>query len=124
MNKKIKIICLSVLVFLCLSVFVMPVFAQSFDNPIPALKKIEQQHKDNPAEVLPFLAGGLIQKVLGFLGIVALILVLYAGFLRMLSQGDAEKIKTSNNIMLYAVIGIFIVFASYAMLKFVFKIIQ
>ncbi len=114
MKKKfIKHICLFVYLFICLFVLATPVFAQSFDNPVAGLEK----------ENVQSLAGKLIQNVLGLIGIVALILVLYAGFLWMTSQGEAEKIKKAKNIMLYAVIGIFVIFAAYAILKFIFNII-
>lgn len=109
----IKFICFNVLMFLCFSVFVLPVFAQSFDNPVAGLEK----------ENVQSLAGKLIQNVLGLIGIVALILILYAGFLWMTSQGQSEKIKKAKDIMIYAVIGIFVVFAAYSILKFVFGII-
>jgi len=91
----------------------LPVFAQSFVNPI---KNLQNKTVEN-------VTGSILQKVLGLVGVVTLVLVLYAGFLWMVSQGDVNKIKKSKNIMLYAVIGLFIIFAAYAILKFVFSII-
>ncbi|MFA6919159.1 MAG: hypothetical protein WC244_03575 [Patescibacteria group bacterium] len=63
--------------------------------------------------------GGIIIGILGFIGVVALILVIYAGFTWLMSQGDPTKITKAKNIMIWAVVGLVVIFASYAIVQFI-----
>ena len=64
-------------------------------------------------------AGNLIKTLLSYLGIVFLLLTLYAGFLYMTAQGDEKKVKKATDIIKSAVTGIIIVAASYTLTSFV-----
>ncbi len=57
--------------------------------------------------------------VLGFLGIVLLAIVMYAGFTWMTAGGEAEKIAKAKSMLVNAVAGIVIVASSYAIASFV-----
>lgn len=61
----------------------------------------------------------VIQIILGFLGILFLVLIIYAGLLWMLSAGNEDRIEKAKSIMSAAVIGIVIVFAAYMITFFV-----
>lgn len=63
--------------------------------------------------------GSLISIFLSILGIVLLLLVIYAGFLWMTAQGDSEQTKKARDIMINAVIGLIITLAAYAISSFV-----
>lgn len=65
------------------------------------------------------ILGNIISGVLGLIGSVALILFVYGGILLMLSQGDTGKVKKGKDTMLWAAIGLAVVFSSYAITKFV-----
>ena len=60
-----------------------------------------------------------INVLLVALGIVFLILVVYAGFLYLTSQGDPEKGKKAIKLLTQAVIGLVIIIAAYAIASFV-----
>lgn len=62
----------------------------------------------------------VINVLLYFIGSIVIILILWAGFKWMTSAGNADAIKKSRETMLNAVIGLIIIFASYAILNFVF----
>jgi fibronectin type 3 domain-containing protein len=62
---------------------------------------------------------GIVNVVLYFLGGIAVILGLYAGWLWFTSRGNAEQIRKAKAIMVSAVIGLAIIFASYAITNFV-----
>ena len=70
---------------------------------------------DNLATII----GQIIYAILGFLGIVFILLLIYGGFLRMTAQGDPGKIKTSYGIITSAVIGVVIILASYTITAFI-----
>ena len=71
----------------------------------------------NPGEV----TAGVINWVLGLLGLIAIVLVVYAGFLWMLSRGNEEDIKKAKDILSGAIIGILIILASYGITSYVFE---
>jgi|GEM_PF-6825229 len=67
---------------------------------------------------LPAQVGKLLNVTIGTLGLVFLVLAVYAGFKIMISQGG-EDYKTGKKTLLYAVIGIIIIASSYALSSFV-----
>ncbi|NDK19594.1 hypothetical protein GW819_02020 [Candidatus Gracilibacteria bacterium] len=54
----------------------------------------------------------------GFVGIVVVLLIIYAGFLVLTGGGDDEKLKKAKSIIKYAIIGIFLLVASYTLFNF------
>jgi len=68
-----------------------------------------------------FLIANIIKTALGLLGIIAVAIVLSAGFLWLTSQGEQDKIEKAKKILLNAVIGLAIILAAYAITVFVFK---
>jgi hypothetical protein len=63
--------------------------------------------------------GIFINVVLGFLGIVAFIIILLGGFKWMTSGGDEDKIGEAKKLMGAGVVGLAIVLASWAIASFV-----
>ena len=62
-------------------------------------------------------ASSLINTILGFLGIIALVLVFYAGFLWMTAGGNSEQVDKAKNILGAAIIGLIIILSSYAITR-------
>jgi len=65
------------------------------------------------------LIGRIIQIALGFLGVIAVVIVMYAGSLWMTSDGDEEKITKAKNILKNAVIGLAIVLSAWGITTFI-----
>lgn len=65
-----------------------------------------------------------IQVVLSLLGMVFVVLIVLAGYWRFTAHGEEEKIQKSNKTILGAVIGLFIILASYAVAEFVVRRVQ
>ena len=63
----------------------------------------------------------VIQFVLGFLGLIFLVLVIFAGFLWMTSAGNEDRVEKAKKILWGAVIGVAIILASYGITEFVVK---
>src|SRR3989344_5340117 len=61
----------------------------------------------------------VIRVILGFLGVIFLVLILYAGFMWMTSAGNDEKIATAKKTMVAAIIGAAIVLLAFAFNSFV-----
>lgn len=65
------------------------------------------------------MAGRIINVALGFLGVIAIGFIIYAGFLWMSSGGEEEKISSAKNILKNAVIGLLVIMASWAIATFI-----
>lgn len=114
MNYIKKIGALLVVGALSLPLLVAPAYA-AVDDYLGDI----QTGADLSDEPLEDTLGSLIGVVLSVLGIVLLVLVIYAGFLWMTAQGDADQTKKARDIMINAVIGLIIVLAAYAISSFV-----
>jgi hypothetical protein len=69
---------------------------------------------------LPTLVGRIIGNILSLLGIIFLILTIYAGLLWMFSRGDESKAAKAADIIKGAIIGLIVVLGSYAITNLVF----
>lgn len=65
------------------------------------------------------MIAGIINTALYFLGGIAVLLFLYGGFKWFTSQGNTEQIDAAKKIMGAAVVGLAIIFASYAAAQFI-----
>ncbi|MFA6215481.1 MAG: hypothetical protein WC768_02860 [Patescibacteria group bacterium] len=61
----------------------------------------------------------IINVLLGFLGIIAIVIVLYGGFVWLTSAGNEEKVGQAKKIITSGIIGLVIIFVSYAIASFV-----
>lgn len=69
------------------------------------------------------IIGGFIRVALSFLGLIFLILVLYAGFLWMTAGGNGDQIDKAKGLMINGVVGLVIIIASVAISQFVIEAI-
>ncbi|HOE80806.1 MAG TPA: Ig-like domain-containing protein [bacterium] len=61
----------------------------------------------------------IIQIALGFLGTITVVLIIYAGFIWMTSQGNTDKVDKAKKILKSAVIGLLIILLSFAIVTFI-----
>jgi type IV secretory pathway VirB2 component (pilin) len=66
----------------------------------------------------------IINIILGFLGIVAVIIILAGGFKWMTAGGNEDKVAESRQMIIQGVIGLVIVFAAWAIASFVVSNLQ
>lgn len=70
------------------------------------------------------IIGAVIGVFLSLLGIIFLILVLYAGFTWMTSLGNEYKVRKAKDTLIQATIGIIIIISAYAITYSVFNALQ
>ena len=73
---------------------------------------------------LPTIIGRIINIILGLLGVIFLVLAIYAGFKWMTAGGEEGPIEEAKDTLKNAVIGVVVVMASYALSTFVLAQIQ
>ena len=61
----------------------------------------------------------IVKVLLGFLGIIAIIIILYGGFVWMTAGGNEENVSKAKKIISSGIIGLVIIFISYAIATFV-----
>lgn len=72
-----------------------------------------------PKKELKLTVLGVIKWILGFLGVIGVILVVYAGFLWMTAAGNDDQISKAKGIITAAIIGLIIVILAFAIVQFV-----
>lgn len=61
----------------------------------------------------------IVTTLLGFLGLLAIIIILYGGFIWLTSAGNEEKVGKAKQVISAGIIGLIIIFISYALVSFV-----
>lgn len=83
------------------------------------LDKVAGQANIKTETTLPVFIGNLIRIGIGMLGIVFLVLTIYAGFLWLTASGDSDKVDHAKQTLQRGVIGLIIISAAYAIATFV-----
>lgn len=116
-NKKL-FLAVSLSLFLAVGFFVLVSSVQAATTTLDlGLKEIS--NSGLPTTDIRTIVVNIIKVALGLLGIVALGLILYAGFEWMTAAGNEEQIGTAKKIMINAVIGLAIILSAYAIVNFV-----
>ncbi len=104
----------TVLLCFLMLVIALPAFAEpnstTFGGGLEALKKIAEKNKLNTTQTS---TKGILQTItqwlLSLVGTIAVISLLYGGFLYITSQGEEGPVEKAKHIILYSVIGIIII---------------
>ncbi|MBN1584894.1 hypothetical protein JW899_00820 [Candidatus Uhrbacteria bacterium] len=70
---------------------------------------------------LPTIIGAIINAFLGLLGIVLVVIIIFAGYKWMMARGNTKDVDDAKTMILNAVIGMVILMAAYAIAQFVLK---
>ena len=69
------------------------------------------------------IIGTVIQFILGFVGIVFMLLVLYGGFSWMFAQGNEEKVTKARNLIIHSAVGLVITLSGYLITRVVVDLV-
>ena len=112
-NKTKKLI----IFFVAIGLFVVfsSVFAQSF-----GINEVGNGLNNSLATSDPrATAGRIINIILGLLGVIAVGIIMWGGFVWLTSNGEEEKINNAKNILRNGVIGLVIILASWGIASFI-----
>ena len=77
-----------------------------------------------PTTSLTFIIVRILQIFFGVLGVIAVFIIMYAGFIWMTSQGDPNKVQKAKQIMTNAVIGLIIIFSAFGIATFIMNVLR
>jgi hypothetical protein len=83
------------------------------------LNQVGKAYGNNQPRDARFIVVDIIKVVLGFLGIITIVLILYAGFKWMTAGGNEEKISDAKKILIASVIGLVIILSAYVLANFI-----
>lgn len=122
MNKK--LLGKSLLSFAIIMLLILPVFAfvrtsaaQGLDVGINEINNEIQLGTDDPR----LIVARIINTAMLFLGIIAVVIILAAGFKWMTAGGNEDKVAESKKLMGAGVIGLVIILAAWGIARFVLE---
>lgn len=74
--------------------------------------------KDDPRVIL----GNVLKVILGMVGSLALVIFIYGGLTWMTSAGNSERVKSGRDTLVWATLGLLVIFASYTLVAYIFQI--
>ncbi|MDI3496162.1 MAG: Type secretion system pilin [Patescibacteria group bacterium] len=94
---------------------------EGLDETAGAVKAFKTQTGANANydNFLQTKAGQIIGTVLSFVGVLFLVLMIYAGILWMTAQGNETQVAKAKNLLMNGIIGLIIVFSAYAITSFI-----
>lgn len=108
---------------LALGLTAVPLIASAQKNPFDTAGELVADVGDSAKlgqpKPLTEIVGEIINIALGFLGIVLLGYLLYAGFLWMTAGGSEDQVKRAKTMIQQAIIGLVIIVAAFAISTFV-----
>ncbi len=112
-----KALILTLFIFSIFTIITPSVFAQ------PASLTGESVTLSNPiGEANPnIIIGKIINAILGIVGSLALLMFIYGGFMWMLAAGNNERVQKGKDILIWATIGLVVIFSAYALIKMIFQ---
>ncbi len=117
MLKKKIILSLLLSIIFTSSAFAADVQLKDYIDPLNISSQSDSQV--GVVNSVAFAVGKVLDQVFGILGIIALCIIVYSGILYITSLGKSEKAKQSLKYMQWAVIGLVVIFLSYAIVRFV-----
>lgn len=76
-----------------------------------------------PTSDIPTIIGMALRGLFGVIGTIALIIFIYGGFLWMTAFGEEQKVKKGWDTMMWAGLGLVVMFGSYVAVEFILKAI-
>lgn len=101
----------------------LPLVAHAVTNPLQSanttLGTVGTNAGVTGGGTLPQLIGTLINTGIGVVGIFLVVWIVYAGYIYMMSQGEAPKVDKAKKMLSTAIIGLVIMLMAYAISTYV-----
>jgi hypothetical protein len=119
-NKKI------IITIFALFLVAFPVFAVSTTSGLDTAAEQGYGIDDGASSVntdVPTIIGKVVGAGLSFIGVLFLLLMIYAGLLWMMARGNEQEVTKAKDLIISAIIGLVIVMSAYAITAYVGTVI-
>jgi len=130
-NRKVKLLgYFALFLFFLTSCFTaFPLISRADDasvnTALNGLNATAQEAQISTSRTVTQIAGSVFNLVLGFLGVIFLVLVISGGFTWMTAGGNEDKIKHGRNLITWAAIGLAVILFAFLVVNYViFNIIH
>ena len=121
-----------ILVVFFLTVFLVPQACFAVDSGVTkAIDKIGEitgagdqdgsMQQASTGTDVSIIVGKAISNVLGIIGAVTLVVFIISGIMWMTSSGNAKKVESAQKSMIWAGLGLFVIFISYILVKYIIQ---
>jgi hypothetical protein len=87
------------------------------EKPVEITNPLATDGKNPSPQVL---IGRVINATMGLVGSLALAMFIYGGFTWMLAAGNDQRVQKGKDILIWATIGLIVIFSSYALVRVIF----
>jgi len=106
---------------LAITALFLPLAARAQDFGGDLLKNTAETQGGYRSSSIEDVLGYVITGVLGLLGTIFLVLMIYGGYMWLIARGNESKVETAKDTIKNSIIGLIIVVASYAISMYVIK---
>jgi len=112
-----------------MSLFVLPLvmntaLAQSSSDNSNLWEGVQNNLNSNLKDkTLPNIITGIINIIMGVLGVIVVLIILWGGFIWMTAGGETDKVEKAKKMIYSGIIGLIIIISSYAIASFVLNAI-
>ena len=99
-------------------------FTEFFGSTVGQVYETERFEKASLQVLLPTAIGRIINMVLGFLGLIMLVLFIYAGLLWVTAGGNTDQVDKAKMYIKNAIIGMILALAAFIITAFVVTTVQ
>jgi hypothetical protein len=94
-----------------------PASSGTIEPPIPLTNPLTGK-SDTPD--INLIIGKALNGALGLVGSIALVMFIYGGFTWMLAAGSPQRVTKGKDILVWATIGLVVIFSAYGLVNFIF----
>jgi len=111
------------LTIMTLSLFALPAVVSAGDDPF-GIENAAFDGLNSDTRDVYVIIDNIIALIFGFLGILAVLIILWGGFTWMTSAGDETKVEKAKKMIIAGVVGLVIILLAWVIVRFVFTSIQ
>ena len=105
--------------FATITAIFLPLAAKAQDLGGSLLQTTAEKNAGYKNTSIDVIIGTVITAMLAILGVIFLVLIVYAGYIWMIARGDESKVETSKNTIINSTIGLIIVLGAYAITNYI-----
>lgn len=119
-KKTIKKLFAGVMVVGIMALFVLPLAVNtvSAQEDIWGELQTNLENQGNNASLADIIAG-IIRIIMGLLGVIVVLIILWGGFIWMTAGGEPDKVDKAKKMIYSGIIGLVVILAAYAIASFV-----